>query len=269
MAQRDQVRFFYKGLKPHSQRACKSDPRNGGPFTSLERIMNHALSLEMSSDPKEGKDPTSDNKKRTNDSDDKSNKKGKSNSGLSKSTFYQQGSSELAYARENDLCLYCAKKGHNTKECHHKKAGKPPTRIEVPSNWTGKGDGKRQVTDTITSAQISHELIASIISVEVKSLEDLSNRSFSAIAPKASPSAFHMLLKEGSHVLSYEEDVESLTKYLEIYRMQKEEDPSISAVFVVPTSLGEWRSLLKGFKPIKDYKNGETILLAEKGLMSP
>ena len=105
MAQTDQVRFFYKGLKPHLQRDCKSDPRNGGPFTSLERIMNHALSLEMSGDPKEGKDPTSDNKKRKNDSDDKSNKKGKSNSGLSKSTFYQEGSSELVYARENDLCL--------------------------------------------------------------------------------------------------------------------------------------------------------------------
>ena len=265
MAQSDQVRFFYKGLKPHLQRDCKSDPSTGGPFKSLDKIMNHALSLEMSGNPKEGKDPTSDNRKRKGDSDDKSNKKGKSNSGRSKSTFYQEGSDELAYARENNLCLHCAKSGHITKECRHKKAGRPATPIVVPADWTRKGDGNRQVPETLSSAQINHELIASIISVEVKSLEDLSNKPFSAIAPRANSSAFHMLLKEGSHVLSYEEDVESLTQYLEIYRMQKEKDPSISAVFVVPTSLGGWRSLLKGFKPIKDYKKGETILLAREG----
>ena len=265
MAESDQVRFFYKGLKPHLQKDCKSDPATGGPFKSLERIMNHALSLEMSGDPKEGKDPTSDNKKRKNDSDDKSNKKGKSNSGRSKSTFYQEGSDELAYARENNLCLHCAKSGHITKECRHKKAGRPATPIVVPADWTRKGDGNRQVPETLSSAQINHELIASIISVEVRSLEDLSNKPFSAIAPRANSLAFHMLFKEGSHVLSYEEDVESFTKYLEIYRMQKEKDPSISAVFVVPTSLGGWRSLLKGFKPIKNYKKGETILLAREG----
>ena len=193
-AQSDQVRFFYKGLKPHLQRDCKSDPATGGPFKSLERIINHALSLEMSGDPKEGKleDPTSDNKKRKNDSDDKSNKKGKSNSGRSKGTSYQEGSDELAYARENNLCLHCAKSGHITKECRHKKAGRPATPIVLPADWTRKGDGNRQVPETISSAQINHELIASIISVEVKSLEDLSNKSFSAIAPRANSSAFHM-----------------------------------------------------------------------------
>ena len=160
MAQSDQVRFFYKGLKPHLQRDCKSDPASGGPFKSLERIMNHALSLEMSGDPKEGKDPTYDNKKCKNDSDDKSNKKGKSNSGRSKSTFYQEGSDELAYARENNLCLHCAKSGHITKECHHKKAGRPATPIVVSADWTRKGDGNRQVPQTLSSAQIDHELIA-------------------------------------------------------------------------------------------------------------
>ncbi|CAK0732965.1 hypothetical protein CVIRNUC_000207 [Coccomyxa viridis] len=143
MAQSDQVRFFYKGLKPHLQRDCKSDPSTGGPFKSLDKIMNHALSLEMSGDPKEGKDPTSDNKKRKNDSDDKSNKKGKSNSGRSKSTFYQEGSDELAYARENNLCLHCAKSGHITKECRHKKAGRPATPIVVPTDWIRKGDANR------------------------------------------------------------------------------------------------------------------------------
>ena len=95
-------------------------------------------------------------------------------------------------------------------------------------------------------------------------MEDLSNKPFSAIAPRANSSAFHMLLKEGSHVLSYEEDVESLTKYLEIYRMQKEKDPSISAVFVVPTSLGGWRSLLKGFKPIKELQERRDYPLGKR-----
>ena len=67
------------------------------------------------------------------------------------------------------------------------------------------------VPELISSAQVQTELVAPMLSVERKSLEDLSNKSLSAIALKGNPSGFHMLLKGGSHVLFYEEDVETLT----------------------------------------------------------
>ncbi len=96
-------------------------------------------------------------------------------------------------------------------------------------------------------------------------MEDLSNKPFSAVAPRSDALGFKATLKDGAHVLSYEDNVEPLTEYLKVYRSQKERMPSLSAVFIVPTSLGGWRSLLKGMKPLKAYNQGETILLTREG----
>ena len=47
MAEVDQVRAYYRGLKPSLQAECKHDPSGAGPFTNLDRISKFAASLEI------------------------------------------------------------------------------------------------------------------------------------------------------------------------------------------------------------------------------
>ena len=52
---------------------------------------------------------------------------------------------------------------------------------------------------------------------------------------------------------------------LEMYRLVKQQKPSLSAIFIVPTCLGGWRSHLKGMKLPKRFSAGDTVLVTAAG----
>ncbi len=168
MAPIDQVRSFYKGLKPHLQRDCKSDPGRG-PFITLDRIINHALSLEMSGSATESKaESFIDKKRKRSEAWDRTNNRFKPQAPTN--TFYKEDSKQFAYARENNLCLYCARKGHTSKECRDKVAGKPARRVEVPNDWSPKSGNNRQASEALPTSPMQIMLVSSIIGMEVKAV---------------------------------------------------------------------------------------------------
>ena len=73
------------------------------------------------------------------------------------------------------------------------------------------------------------------------------------------------MLQDGAHLLVYEENIYTVSEYLELYRLAKQHEPSLFAIFIVPPSLGGWRHLLKGMKLLKRLSIGNTILATDEG----
>jgi len=81
-------------------------------------------------------------------------------------TFYKEDPRQSAYACENNLCLYCAQKGHTSKECCNKIAGKPARRVEVPKDWFPQSGNNRQAAKALPTAPVQVMLVSTIISME-------------------------------------------------------------------------------------------------------
>ena len=95
--------------------------------------------------------------------------------------------------------------------------------LEISTGLICKGDGNRQVPETIASAKVQIELVAPMLHVEVKSLADLSINSFLAIAFKSNPPGFSHALKRRVLCSLLGGRCRNPDKVLEIYRTQKEE----------------------------------------------
>ena len=296
MAEIDKVRAYYRGLKPSLQASCNHDPSGAGPFVSLERISQYAASLEISNSLRQQDNHqrydkqaerhvdrsrrfhTSNNNNNNHNNNYNNNKrkisfsehskdnndykKGKASGSKPPSTFYTQESGEYAYAAETGICLYCAKKGHHSKECQDKLNGRPPTRIRISPNWK-PGRSNRQDSDAPATPSPIAVVASAIIGVEMKALEELTNRAFTAVPPNSDKTGFQKLLQDNTHILVFEEEIQVVTEYLEVYRHVKEHKPSLSAIFIVPTSLGGWRSKLKDMKLLKRFSKGDAILLTK------
>ena len=155
MAEVDQVRAFIKGLKPHLQADCKHDP-GVGPFKNSDRIIAHALSLELSqparhveshrgSDKQVHNKPghadrsrNFDNKRKVSYNDysrDGGSKKVKPNNASDpKRVYYAPESREYAYAAEKSMCLYFIEVGHRMRHCPARDKGLPATAVKVPQD---------------------------------------------------------------------------------------------------------------------------------------
>ncbi len=167
MAQADQIDYFLNGLKEPIRRQCHWNPGGNGPFASLSKLIEYAISYELSQrENHQTSASASASAAATASAADKGQKRGTElyhkNKGFNQNTKfdsskpaksaktfdnvvsqqkpwftpkYPRGSREWLFIVQHGLCFHCMSDLHTTRDCPAKKEKQSPKAPSIPDNW--------------------------------------------------------------------------------------------------------------------------------------